>query len=285
MQLASLNVLIWRFLVLGFWIGKKKLIGFGCDGASVNIGANGLRRFLEDVVSWIICFWCLAHRLQLTLKDALDKTLCSTIDDMLLHLYYLYEISPKKCRELNEIVESLQMCLDETEMSLSKGNRPMRSSGTRFVSHKVAALNRFMDKFGAYLSHLTSLTHDPSVNSLDKARLTGYMRKGRDGKMILWCALFHYLLKPCSILSKALQDDNVSIIDAIQGVVKTNKSIEQLKATSWDDFPSVKKVISRITTSQDGISTYQATNFAQGLAHLRTINDQLVDSVVTCLKN
>ncbi len=114
---------------------EKKLIGFRCDGASVNIGANGLRGFLEDVVSWIICFWCLAHRLQLALKDALDKTSFSTIDDMLLHLYYLYEKSPKKCRELNEIVESLKMCLDETEMSLSKGNRPMRSSGTRFVSH------------------------------------------------------------------------------------------------------------------------------------------------------
>ncbi len=73
----------------------------------------------------------------------------------------------------------------------------------------------------------------------------------------------------------------ISIIDAIYKVVKTKKSIEQLKVKSFDDFPSVKKVILRIITSQIGITTYQATeltNFVHGLAHLCS---QLVDSVLT----
>ena len=49
---------------------KRKLVGFGCDGASVKMGANGLRGLLEQNVSWVISFWCLIHRLQLALKDS-----------------------------------------------------------------------------------------------------------------------------------------------------------------------------------------------------------------------
>ena len=54
------------------------MIGFGCDGASVNIAANGLQGFL---VPWVIVFWCLAHHLELALKDALKGTVFSAIDE------------------------------------------------------------------------------------------------------------------------------------------------------------------------------------------------------------
>ena len=70
---------------------ENKLIGFGCDGASVNIAAKGLRGYLEESVPWVIVFWCLAHRLELALKDALKGTVFSAIDEMLLRVYYLYK--------------------------------------------------------------------------------------------------------------------------------------------------------------------------------------------------
>ena len=35
--------------------------------------------------------WCLAHRLELAVKDALKSTAFDAVDDMLLKLYYLYE--------------------------------------------------------------------------------------------------------------------------------------------------------------------------------------------------
>lgn len=65
---------------------EEKLIGFGCDGTSVNIGAGGLRGFLEKSVPWVVIFWCLAHRLELSLKDALKDTFFSSIDEMLLRM-------------------------------------------------------------------------------------------------------------------------------------------------------------------------------------------------------
>ena len=81
----------------------------------MNIGARGLKGYLEKAVPWVFVFWCLAHRLELALKDALRGTLFSTIDDMLLKLYFLYEKSPKKCLELDGVVASLRECLESTE--------------------------------------------------------------------------------------------------------------------------------------------------------------------------
>lgn len=108
----------------------------------MNIAAGGLRGHLEESVPWVVVIWCLAHRLELSLKDALKGTLFSSIDDMLLRAYYLYHKSPKKCRELEEVVASLQICFEDNEMSSSSsgGNRPIRACGTLCVSHKVTAI-------------------------------------------------------------------------------------------------------------------------------------------------
>ena len=42
--------------------------------------------------------WCLAHRLELAIKDALHGTAFDLVDEMLLRLYYLYEKSPKNAQ-------------------------------------------------------------------------------------------------------------------------------------------------------------------------------------------
>ena len=75
---------------------KPKLIGFGCDGASVNIGENALKGLLQSERPWILTDWCLSHRLELALKDALKNTPFSLINEVLLRLYYLYSKAPKK---------------------------------------------------------------------------------------------------------------------------------------------------------------------------------------------
>ena len=53
---------------------EEKLIGFGCDGPSVNVPAGGLKGYLEGSVPWVVVVWCLTHRLELAWKDALSGT-------------------------------------------------------------------------------------------------------------------------------------------------------------------------------------------------------------------
>ena len=227
---------------------KAKTIGVGCDGTSVNLGKkNGLAALLKREIPWVICFWCLAHRLELSIKDALSGTFFGFIDEFLLQVYYVYERSPKKCRELEEIVSELKGCLDSTEMPKEGGTRPLRASGTRFITHKVAALNRIIDRFGAYISHLLSLIENPKVKSTDKAKLCDYVKKWKNFKVLLGCACFADLLKPASILCKVLQEDELCIVRAIEQIMKTKKNIDKLKGMEFESLPTVRKVLARIT--------------------------------------
>ena len=86
----------------------KQLVGIGIDGALPKIANAGLKGIVESKLKWIVWMWCLAHRLELGSKDALKGTYFEGIDDILLRLYYIYTKSPKKCRELNDIVTDLQ---------------------------------------------------------------------------------------------------------------------------------------------------------------------------------
>ena len=82
----------------------KKLIGFAGDGATVNRGEKeGVIALLKRDHPWIIYVWCVAHRLELALKDALKGTCFDSVDEVLLRLYYLYENSPKKLRQLHDL--------------------------------------------------------------------------------------------------------------------------------------------------------------------------------------
>ena len=53
---------------------NKKLVGIGTDGASANIAYSGLKGLVEKEVPSVFWMWCLAHRLELTVKDALLGT-------------------------------------------------------------------------------------------------------------------------------------------------------------------------------------------------------------------
>ena len=217
---------------MGITDWEQKMIGLGCDGCSANMGRRGLLGLLQQRFPWVVVFWCLAHRLDYfykpggethQLKDALKNTFFSSVDEFLLQVYFVYEKSPKKCRKLQEIVDELRACLYPSELPLQGGNHPLRACGTRFVTHKVSALGRVIDRFGAYLAHLVALTEDSSVTSSSRQKLKGYIMRWRNSKVILGCAIFHDLLQPVAYLSKVLQQDQLCVVQAIEVLMKNKK--------------------------------------------------------------
>ena len=80
-------------------------------------------------------------------------------------------------------------------MSSKGGNRPLHICGTRFVSHKVAALERLIERFGAYLAHLITMTEDSSMQPADRQKMKGYILKWQNSQILLGCTLFHDILK------------------------------------------------------------------------------------------
>jgi hypothetical protein len=84
-----------------------KLVGFGCDGASNMMGCkSGLITRLKDIYPEIVGIHCLAHRLELSFRDAFkSNTLYEKLSTLLLSLFYFYKRSPKMRKSLKETIK------------------------------------------------------------------------------------------------------------------------------------------------------------------------------------
>ena len=104
--LSSLTTAFEIFGVLSF---EKSLLGLNCDGASVNLGQfGGLGALIKEKAPWLELVHCFNHRIELALKDASENSAFAKIETMLMKLYYLYQKSPKRYRELKELSEAYE---------------------------------------------------------------------------------------------------------------------------------------------------------------------------------
>ena len=177
---------------------------------------------MQSAHPWLVWAWCYAHRLELACKNAFTSHLFKEIEEMLLRLYYLYEKPPKKTRELGEIVEDLKEVFELPK----SGNVPVRSQGSRWINHKRKALQRVVDRHGAYISHLTTLSEDSSLQAEDRARLKGYLWKWMQYRTILGCAMYTDILKPPSLLSPSLQGCELDTVLAIKSILKATTALK-----------------------------------------------------------
>ena len=251
------------------------LVGGGTDGASVNVANhNGMKSMMLDSHPWLVWSWCYAHRLELACKNALHSKLFEDVDEMLLRLFYLYERSPKKTRELEEIVKELR----EVYKLPTGGNIPVRSQGSRWISHKRKALQLVVDHYGAYIRHLITLSEDSSVKADERARIKRYLRTWTRYSGIVGCAMYVDILKPPSLLSMSLQ---ASKLDVVLGIKDTLKSITELKNLEKKDpfeWPSVKLLLRKMEDEGDK-KLYQGAklqNFNESV-QLRLKQDALHD--------
>ena len=96
---------------------SKRIVGFTSDGASVNRGENAsVKTLLRETSLWVVFTWCIAHRLELAVKDSLsNEREFKEIDEMLLRLYYLYHKTPKELRQLRELSHALAGAMEYHE--------------------------------------------------------------------------------------------------------------------------------------------------------------------------
>ena len=270
LQTLGVGNVVDKGTVLG---GKPILIGVGTDGASVNIAEqNGMMGKMQRELSWLFWAWCYAHRLELACKDSFTSELFKSINEMLLRLYYLYSKSPKKLRELTDVVSDLKEVFEFPE----GGDAPIRSQGSRWISHKRQALQRITDRYGAYVAHLTTLSNDTSINSTDRARLKGYLLKLQEGKILIGCALYVDALKAPSLLSKALQGEKLDVVQGLQSILKAKKSLKCLTELDPLQWPTLKLVHNRLTNGNE----YQGAalkHFSEAMT--KSCNDQALADV------
>ena len=111
---------------------KTKLVGFGSDGASVNLGKrNGVAALLTADVPFLVVVHCVAHRLERGILDAIkENARLKKLQEILIFLYKQYHYSPKALRELRTIAEALE----------EKVLKPVNLGGTRWLPYISRAL-------------------------------------------------------------------------------------------------------------------------------------------------
>lgn len=175
---------------------------------------------------------------------------------MLLRLYYIYEKSSKKSREIADIVQDLR----EVYEFPKSGDLPIRCHGTRWIAFKRKALQRILDRYGAYIAHLTTLAQDHSLKSVDRARLTGYLRNWKKARFLIGSAMYIDAMKPVFHLSLTLQKKDADIVLSIENTLKSMKAIKSLQSKDPREWPSVELLKSRMKVV-DGGKEYQGTSF------------------------
>ena len=60
-------------------------------------------------------------------------------------------------------------------MPSTGGDRPFCACGTQFIARKVAAVERVVNQFGAYVNYQASLSEDPAVKSVNRHMLKGFL--------------------------------------------------------------------------------------------------------------
>lgn len=143
---------------------RRKLVGFGRDGARVMTGETaGVGALLKHTVPWLLQIHCLAHHLELGIKDCMKGTYMDDLVKLRVSVYYFYKDSPKRLRELEGVSE----IMDEHFL------KPEWANGTRWVEHKQKALVKLQKTWSSIVIHLENYATDTSNRPEDRAKARG----------------------------------------------------------------------------------------------------------------
>ncbi|XP_065654876.1 zinc finger protein 862-like [Hydra vulgaris] len=186
---------------------KTKLVGFGADGAAKEI-------------PWITFGRCVSRRLELALKDKFAEIKAfNDVNNIILKMYNIYKKSTKKLRQLGK----LAAILEEGNSFDIAGSRPNKASGTRWIAHKIQALEMILDKYGVYMKHLEKMNTDFNFTQAERAKCKGYHQKWNNGRMPLCIALFIEVLSPAKLLFLSFQSNEIDSLASSGFIEQTKK--------------------------------------------------------------
>ena len=94
------------------------------------------------------------------------------------------------------------------------------------------------------------------MKAVDRARLKGYLQMWNQGKILVGCAMYIEILKPPSILSLTLQEEQFDIVFGLKQILKSVSALQSLAKQHPKNWPTVKLVVGRVS-EESGQKFYQ----------------------------
>ena len=185
---------------------KAHLIGITTDGASVMTGVdNGVVTLLKRDYPRVKAIHCVAHKLELSIKDAL-KAVTSTnhFEIFITKLYTLYHQSHKNQRELEIAAASVQETLRKITPIFT----------IRWVASSFRAVKAVWHDFAALGQHLHDASADQSRSSKDRAKYLGLLKHIETTGFVTDLANMKDVLRELSELLLDLQRRDMSVPEA-----------------------------------------------------------------------
>ena len=230
----------------------------------------------------VVFTWCIAHRLELAVKDSLsNEREFKEIDEMLLRLYYLYHKAPKKLCQLRELSHALAGAMEYHKGSV----KPYKASGTRWITHKVKAMKIILMNWGVYIMHLENLTSDKSVPAGDRNKLKGYLKARSQSKIPFLLALFIDVLSVVSDLSLVFQSDSIDVFSFCDAISKAKRQMERLQECSFETMPFVKNLLSKIEKKEQKFfyMNIPIENYEKAKGNIAKKKTEILENVSNCL--
>ena len=108
------------------------------------------------------------------------------------------------------------------------GVRTLKSSGTRWIDHKIGAMGRLIEKLRCYTMHLQNVI-TATRSSKDRPTLEGKFKILIDKKVLLRSALFKDVLVDAKIFSLLTQKQNINILKNFEAVESTKNIYQRLR--------------------------------------------------------
>ena len=173
----------------------------------------------------------------------------------------------------------------------SAGVRPLKSSGTRWIDHKIGAMGRLIEKVGLYTQHLQNAIAT-SGSAKDKSTSDSKFKKLIDAKVLLRSALFKDILADAKVFSLLTQKHNIDIIKIVESVESTKNNYERLRKKLEKnpeyvfELPTLKMVIDEIeSNTEDGEPIYQNQNvqyYSREKMFIKNHCVEIVDAIINC---
>ncbi|XP_065667866.1 zinc finger protein 862-like [Hydra vulgaris] len=263
---------------------KTKLVGFGADGAAVNRGSRtSVNVLLQKEIPWVTFGWCVAHRLELALKNKFAQMKAfNDVNNIILKMYNIYKKSPKKLRQLGNLVA----ILEEGNSFDIAGIRPKKASGTRWIAHKIQALEMILDKYRVYMKHLENMTADFSFTQAERAKFKGYHQQWNHGRIPLYIALFIEVLSPAKLLSLSFQSNDIDSVASSGFIEQTKKQLSRLKKKEFNDLPTVKRFLAKVknNTGKYSFQDVELHDFTNALTLVKNSKSMIVSLIAESIE-
>jgi len=197
---------------------KKHLIGFCSDGASAMTGEHkGLARLLKDAYLLVMSFHCMACRLELAVKDAVDTV--NSVSQFRIFvdaIYKVYSQLPKNQREIDDIACNLSIRL----------MRIQKVFDVRWVFSSLKAVTDFPTLY----RHYVACSLDGSNrNARDRSKFKGLANKICSWFFLAETSMLRDALATLSMLSLFLQSDSATVVTAMAHVEACSEKLIAMK--------------------------------------------------------